>query len=97
MQGVTKRVAWHNVVRNVGFHDGVNSSHGLEKGDVGDQGKRLLFGRVIPLAQLFDNCGTGHKIIMIALIVPPVARPGMPRNHVRCGPHFVIKARDGRL
>ena len=94
MQGITKRVAWHNVVRNVSFHDGVNSSDGREKGDVGNQGKRLLFGGVIPLAQLFDDSGACHKIIMMSLIVPLVACPGTPRYHVWRGTHFVIKTRD---
>src|SRR5262245_42824804 len=97
MQGITKRVAWHNIVRNIGFHYGVNSSYGREKRNVGDQGKRLLLGGVIPLTQFFDNNGACHKIIMMSLIVPPVTCPGTSRYHVRCGSHFVIKAWDGRF
>jgi hypothetical protein len=50
MQGITERVTWHHVVRNIGFHDGVNSSHSREKGHRGNQGKCLFFGGVIPLA-----------------------------------------------
>ena len=97
MQGIAKRVVWHDVVRNVCFHNGINSRYGREQGDLGDQGKRLFFGGVVPLAQLFDDGSASHKIIMMALIVLPVACPFTPRYHVRGGAHFVIKARNGRL
>ena len=97
MQRVAQWINGHELVLYIRRDDLRNLHFDGEQFERADKRKGFFFDRMVPSFQFVDDDIAADEVIGEAALLPLLARPHAPRNHVGLGSNLVVEARNGRL
>ena len=93
MQGVSRWVFWHDMVRDIGFHDVGNWLIDFQERQLSHEFKGIRPSGEISSFKFFDDRFAGVYLIIGKMFVPPLARPFPPSDVIWFGANLIIKTR----
>ncbi len=97
MQRIASGIAGHHSMRDVGVHDLSDHEINWNDSDLTEQIQHFGLLRLLGLHQFFHHGRTGDQIVLVAVLIPPLARPVLSSEVFGRGPFREVETRDGRF